>query len=131
MNDCKICGTFFEGHANTKYCSQDCRMEFDRRRKRQDYHDAKNGIKREKKRLVRFRSYNERRVWNAYGLYLDEYEAMMDLGCAICGEQASHMDHDHKTGQVREALCVRHNLAVGYFEIEDAKKVQEYLVKWS
>jgi len=136
---CNICDTFYEGHKNTRYCSKDCKMEFERRRKRKEYHDAKNGITRKNKRQSTgerqpwgtWRSILERRVWNTYGLYLDEYKAMMELGCAICGEEAKHMDHDHKTGRVREALCVKHNIAVGYFELEEAEKVQEYLVKWS
>ncbi|MFD6554575.1 endonuclease VII domain-containing protein [Streptomyces sp. NPDC058398] len=63
-----------------------------------------------------------------YGLTLDEYAAMLarqDGRCAICGSPPDpdgvkaasrlHVDHDHATGAVRELLCNRCNMGVGYF----------------
>ena len=72
----------------------------------------------------------EYEVWYAYGLYLAEYEAMFAEGCAICGGTADCLDHDHKTGQPRAALCSMHNIAVGWAEIESIEKVRDYLELW-
>jgi hypothetical protein len=34
--------------------------------------------------------------------------------CAICGDPATHYDHNHVTGMVRGTLCARCNLALGH-----------------
>ena len=48
--------------------------------------------------------------------------------CAVCLEEpATHIDHDHKTGEVRGALCARCNKGLGYIESMDLSAVQEYL----
>ena len=50
------------------------------------------------------------------GLPLAEYDALLAAqggGCAICGNPPKtrrlHVDHDHKTGEVRGLLCHVHN----------------------
>ena len=50
------------------------------------------------------------------GLPLAEYDALLVAqggGCAICGNAPKtrrlHVDHDHKTGEVRGLLCHVHN----------------------
>jgi hypothetical protein len=66
-----------------------------------------------------------------YGITYDQYEAMEKAQnglCKICrkpprrlnengnrGENL-HVDHDHKTGEVRGLLCYQCNSALGYFE---------------
>ena len=36
--------------------------------------------------------------------------------CAICGDpQPQHLDHDHRTGEIRELLCQRCNQGLGLF----------------
>jgi hypothetical protein len=60
----------------------------------------------------------------AYGISIQEYEAILTAqggGCAICGEPARersplHVDHDHRTGQIRGLLCFKHNNALGDFD---------------
>jgi recombination endonuclease VII len=59
-----------------------------------------------------------------YGLTLADYDALLVSqigGCAICtrppiDDKLLHVDHDHKTGQVRGLLCQQCNHAVGLFQ---------------
>ena len=59
-----------------------------------------------------------------YGLSVEEYEALMLKGCAVCGTTEDLcVDHDHNccSGKkscgkcVRGALCNQHNWGEGYF----------------
>lgn len=54
----------------------------------------------------------------SYVMYNDEYHKMYmkQYGvCAICEEEATHVDHSHKTGKIRGLLCNRCNLGLGLF----------------
>ena len=73
-----------------------------------------------------------------YGLSLEDYEKLLAVqhgGCAICGVLVSggrssllHVDHDHKTKQVRGLLCSECNLRLGHVEdIEFQAKAKVYL----
>lgn len=69
------------------------------------------------------------RIKRKYGLTLDEYDAILARGCAICGSHDGRvvgkrngweapparlcLDHDHATGKVRDALCHGCNAALG------------------
>ncbi len=50
-----------------------------------------------------------------YGLTLDERDQLLATGCAVCGETEKKImiDHCHKTGSVRGALCHGCNVALG------------------
>jgi hypothetical protein len=58
-----------------------------------------------------------------YGITIDEYEeriAQQGGGCAICGSETAgngnrnlHVDHCHKTGEVRGVLCHSCNVILG------------------
>ena len=54
-----------------------------------------------------------------YGV--DEFEIewkllQQDGKCALCKEaSAEHVDHDHRTGELRGVLCFNCNRALGYF----------------
>ena len=128
MNSCEYCGTDFNGHGNRRYCSQECSTEAGRIRNRDKY--WLDGKDRKYLSWPADTTAKEYKVWYSYGLYLQEYEAMMDQGCAICGVVATVLDHDHKTGTPRAALCHKCNIAVGFFEIEHADKIQKYLLDW-
>jgi len=56
-----------------------------------------------------------------YGVTLEQKQKMIedqDGKCAICAEELdrgkdTHLDHDHKTGKIREILCVSCNHMIG------------------
>lgn len=79
-----------------------------------------------------------------FGIGLDDYERMLaeqNGGCAICGAahttidkrtgqpQRLHIDHCHRTGQVRGLLCSNCNIGIGYFadDPDRLKKAAEYV----
>jgi hypothetical protein len=57
------------------------------------------------------------KIKRAYGLTVEEYDAIIARGCAICRTQEGRicLDHDHATGQVRDALCEHCNRGLGHF----------------
>jgi len=59
-----------------------------------------------------------RRAWlkAQYGLTPHEADALLSLGCRVCGNEATHIDHDHATGAVRGALCSNCNTGIGLFQ---------------
>jgi len=74
------------------------------------------------------------KVQKRYGMTLEEWTAFRARGCAICG--CTHkigVDHDHVTGEVRDALCERCNLGLGFFgeSIEALARAIEYLARHS
>jgi len=63
-----------------------------------------------------------------YGLSQEDYDrklALQDHRCAICLNFPSlrklSVDHDHKTGKVRDLLCTRCNAAIGHFDEDSGK----------
>ena len=60
-----------------------------------------------------------------HGVTKEWYESQAKCGCAICGKflsahskikrERGHIDHDHKTGKVRELLCDKCNMGLGQF----------------
>ena len=127
MKLCEQCLAEFNGHGNRRYCSQECYTEANRTRNRDKY--WLDGKERKNYSWANDVTKKEYEVWHNYGLYLQEYEAMMAQGCGICGAEAEHLDHDHKTGKVREALCLKHNIAIGHAESTGISKIIFYLEK--
>ncbi|WP_176710323.1 endonuclease VII domain-containing protein [Streptomyces sp. Wb2n-11] len=62
-----------------------------------------------------------------YGLSVDEYAARLEAQggrCAICREESPqrlHVDHDHRTGAVRDLLCEGCNHAIGKAQEDPAR----------
>lgn len=76
-----------------------------------------------------------------YNLTVEQYNKMLEQQkhcCAICGKHASkfkrrlHVDHDHKTGQIRALLCTKCNPTLGYIDEspELLDKIRHYLEKF-
>jgi len=87
------------------------------------------------KRTVKYNKENSATVRSQflkrrYGMTFEQFETMLssqDNACAICGtkepsknrgrDKRFHVDHDHKTGEVRGLLCKSCNIALG--EVKD------------
>ena len=78
------------------------------------------------------------KIKNLYGIDNEIYAARFkaqDGACKICGESKTtilHIDHNHKTGQVRGLLCGNCNRGLGLFK-EDIKRLEtaiRYLRLW-
>lgn len=74
-----------------------------------------------------------------YGISLAQYEILLQSQqsvCYICLRPSSNgkslsVDHDHKTGRVRNLLCHRCNTALGMLDenIDRMKKMIDYIIK--
>jgi len=72
-----------------------------------------------------------------YGITQAEYDAMLEAqggGCAICGRPprpdiSLHVDHDHKTGEIRGLTCFPCNNSLGLMQEEPERfaKAADYL----
>lgn len=87
-------------------------------------HENRNQWRREhpdRERISHRRAYAKAK----YGLTLEEYDAKVTGACAICGatDRQIHLDHDHATGQIRDALCGPCNQALGLFG-DDARRLR-------
>lgn len=92
---------------------------------------------------INVRAYN---LKTKYGITIEEYTEKLqkqNYKCACClvkleindndkNSKAPHVDHNHKTGEVRDILCARCNLAAGNVldSSEMAEKLVSYLKKW-
>ena len=86
----------------------------------------------------------KKKLLKLYGLTLEQFELKLlsqDGKCACCfrgmtleGKNSKKIcvDHDHDTGQVRDLLCGRCNLAAGNVDDSSllAEKLRNYLAKW-
>lgn len=80
---------------------------------------------------------HQRGLKRNYQLSKKDYDNMLQSqkgNCACCDRPATtfkrrlHVDHDHKTGQVRGLLCTQCNPGLGYFE--DSTKRLEMAIKY-
>lgn len=107
----------------------------ERDRGREKYHaDPAAHLERSRRSRERNpRRIRDRNLRHAFGITLEQYEAMEAAQggvCAICGEPESHrirgkvialaVDHDHDTGAVRQLLCVGCNTGLGKFTHDPA-----------
>ncbi len=74
-----------------------------------------------------------------YGMTFDEFEAMLsdqNNACAICGtkepssgrDRRFHVNHDHKTGEVRGLLCKSCNIALG--EVKENIHILQAMIEY-
>jgi hypothetical protein len=85
---------------------------------------------------------NHKKNWyfKKYGITLEERNNRIQSQnnkCMICGEEFKyskniHVDHDHKTGKLRDMLCDYCNGGLGLFRdnVETLQKAINYLIKW-
>lgn len=82
------------------------------------------------------RNYRSEHLRRKFGLTLDEYENLLRRQggrCAVCGRRPGkaslHVDHDHKTGDIRGLLCFRCNGGLGQFKEQPARllRAADYL----
>ena len=94
-----------------------------------------------KDRKGHMRKTHNRRLQTLFGISLDQYENILvaqNYKCAICGDtcigksKRLSLDHDHKTGKVRQLLCFRCNAAIGMARESTniLKNMIDYLDKW-
>jgi hypothetical protein len=145
-------------HGKTSRCAECCKSSVDRdalkEYHRQYYLENREEIlarERERGKSPEHRAYKARkaREWAAenreqsrmssrryridriYGLTVEEYDAILARGCAICGTHAGRVvgkrveqeapparlciDHDHANGKIRDALCHSCNTGLGSF----------------
>ena len=86
----------------------------------------------EKYRLAKYAS----NIKSWYGITIEDYFNLLNFQnncCAICksseprgrgSKKMFHVDHDHKTGEVRGLLCQQCNVALGSFN-DDAKRLED------
>lgn len=131
-------------NAKKRYWSD---VDASRARLREWHHDNRD------KKALNFKKWSENnkskirdgRLLRSYGVtsgdYISMFESQIGL-CAICGEQQQGItkngeipflcvDHCHRTGKVRELLCVKCNAGLGQFRDNPdfLKRAAEYLIK--
>lgn len=77
-----------------------------------------------------------RNLLTYYGITVEEFDKMAEAQnncCAACLKPTDqlHVDHDHKTGKVRELLCMNCNLALGHVQdnIQRLIQLRDYAIK--
>jgi Recombination endonuclease VII len=64
-----------------------------------------------------------------YGVSPEQWALLSQHGCGICGStEKLVVDHCHATGQVRGALCQKHNVGLGAFN--DDPDVLRRAIEW-
>lgn len=68
------------------------------------------------KRYKQYRKLKPDPRWNVPKYQHQRFrEAKQQTECIICGDPATVIDHDHKTGHIRGALCHTCNAGLGFF----------------
>ena len=119
--------------------------KFDRAKWMHQYYlDHRDTILARSKTYIRkIRTPEQTRQYNLqakYGLTLEEFGYLMERIDGICpccgceltlnqqGASSCHIDHDHKTGELRGLLCHSCNLALGY--VNDSIAVLQKLIRY-
>lgn len=136
-----VCGDCKEAKAQTDFLAYKAKgKEYRKRICKSCYSDRnKDWFKTNQayRRRYDVRRRNGRRAY-AHGITLEQFEAILKRQsgkCPIClkdldiNSRFTHVDHDHKTGRVRGALCHWCNVALGHFKDNPAalKRAYNYL----
>jgi hypothetical protein len=76
----------------------------------------------------------DKKLQTRYSITIDDYHDMLeeqDGRCRICNKASKlHVDHDHKTHEVRGLLCNSCNVGLGHFKdnISLIQKAATYLI---
>jgi hypothetical protein len=132
ISSCKKCSALLPFGKTTKFqycanCYPDFKREYDRQRRLQN--------------LKKDPDFDRRRdLKKHYGISLEDYEFLFHsqgAKCAICKStkpkgKGWHIDHDHKSGQIRGILCHYCNLGIGHFKDNERaiRSAIEYLNTW-
>lgn len=90
----------------------------------------------------KFESAREGQLYRCYGIMQKDFNKMFENQngcCSICGKHQSKLskplcvDHNHKTGQIRNLLCNMCNTFLGVYneDPKEFKKFNSYIKKWS
>ena len=121
-NDCKVCN--LEEKA-ARYRA-DPRPAIERARRWQKENAERLNATRRRRRESPEKKRMDR-AWylkRTYDMSIEDYDKLLarqDGVCGVCGRSprsdiSLHVDHDHKTGQIRGLLCFRCNNALGDFD---------------
>lgn len=95
----------------------------------------------ENKKFTPLETHRRSHVKRRYGISYDvckELFTKQNGKCAICNEKKEdinmnglHIDHNHKTGKIRELLCRRCNIVLGHIEnnLDLLKSMLDYIEK--
>ena len=82
----------------------------------------------------------DKQLRKKYGISLDDYNQKLKLqnnSCALCEKhkdyftRSLHVDHNHKTGQVRGLVCFYCNFQlIRRHNLETATKLKKYMLKY-
>lgn len=135
-NECKDCRNIYEKalrNGNTEYKKQ--QTENTKQWKKNNPDKAK--ILRDRYNKKNPTKMREAHLKFTFNVTLEQYEVMMveqNRVCKICALPAEsgknlHIDHDHKTGEIRGLLCGKCNMGLGLFNdnYELINKAIEYL----
>lgn len=116
-------------------CGEDKTIDQYHRPGRAYCRDCDNAMKRERYRAKGGKeAVYAQNLLNNYGMTLAEYEVRVgqqDGRCAICGTRPDHrlhVDHDHRTGAVRDLLCRPCNYALGH--AKDSLRIMRAMVAY-
>lgn len=112
---------------------------------KKEYRDKNKELLKQKQKEYKIKNYRiikiKNKIYNLkknYNLSLEEFNKMIKLQknkCIICKRDQKNLkkplnvDHNHKTGKIRDLLCSRCNFAVGFYENFDMTLVKKYLDK--
>lgn len=108
----------------------------DSRIRSQKIRDTRSAFETKKSRIT-ILNYHYLKKYGITAKQADELRISQNRLCAICGTKGGgrfgvlHIDHCHKTGKVRGALCYRCNQALGYAKDDPdlLRKMTDYLEK--